>query len=130
MCLNVYFLCKVALQHKPPTSSGAWWWRRLLSVPAQEPGVDDDSETGHQAPGRSLPEGLSRVVLTHLVSSASAIEPKFWVRSDGYFCQQRALGVTWSEEGPHALFGRPSGSLLYQEEGRNRCRSPLSEVET
>lgn len=68
MCLNVYFLCKVALKHKPPTSSGARWWRRLLSVPAQELGVDDDSETGRQAPGRSFPEGLLRVVLTHLVS--------------------------------------------------------------
>lgn len=68
MCLNVYFLCKVAPEHKPPISSDAWWWRMQLSVPAQEPGVDDDSETGYQALGQSLPEGLSRVILTHLVS--------------------------------------------------------------
>lgn len=68
MCLNVYFLCKVAPERNPPTTSGAWW-RRQLSVPAQKEAVyvDGDGKTGHQALGRSLPEGLSSVVLTHLL---------------------------------------------------------------
>lgn len=63
MCLNVYSLCKVALNinHLLPLMPGGGGGSFVLR-PRRKLYVDGDGETEHQVPGWSVPEGLSGVI--------------------------------------------------------------------
>lgn len=63
MCLNVYSLCKVALNinHLLPLMPGGGGGGFVLRS-RRKLYVDGDGETEHQVPGWGVPEGLSGVI--------------------------------------------------------------------